>query len=296
MILEVADIRIAPGRQAEFESAAHHGIQTAISKSKGFRGYQVRRSIESPERYLLLLEWDALEDHTVGFRGSEAYAQWRSIVADFFVKPPITEHFGAIPAHPLPDDPLPDAGGVRTNAEHEGAVDKPISDFSDCHAAIVSMLDELTTLSRRQDSTPKRRDGAARVLEVFRDVVAAHHQEEEAELFSAVLADAAAGDEHANVEALVHRLVADHRRVERMYAQLVPVLSAIESGGDVSLDPAAVAVLVADYRAHARFEEEVFLPLARTILGRNSNHMAALGLALHIRHVSDDVRRKYGAI
>jgi heme-degrading monooxygenase HmoA len=103
MILEVADIRIASGRQAEFERAAHHGIQTVIAESKGFRGYQVRHSIESPERYLLLLEWDTLEDHTVGFRGSAAFAQWRSIVVDFFVQPPFVEHFKAIPHHLLPD-------------------------------------------------------------------------------------------------------------------------------------------------------------------------------------------------
>jgi heme-degrading monooxygenase HmoA len=96
MILEVADIRIAPGRQAEFERAAHRGIATVVSKSKGFRGYQVRRSIESPERYLLLLEWDTVDDHTVGFRASDAYAQWRSIVVDFFVQPPFTEHFKAV--------------------------------------------------------------------------------------------------------------------------------------------------------------------------------------------------------
>lgn len=93
MILEVADIRISPGRQAEFEQAAHHGIQTVIAKSKGFRGYHVRHSIETPERYLLLLEWDTLEDHTVGFRGSPAHAQWRSIVSGFFAEAPYVEHF-----------------------------------------------------------------------------------------------------------------------------------------------------------------------------------------------------------
>lgn len=93
MILEVADIRIAPGRQAEFEEAAHRGIQTVIATSKGFKGYQVRHSIETPERYLLQLEWDTLEDHTVGFRGSPAYAQWRSIVGEFFHQPPFVEHF-----------------------------------------------------------------------------------------------------------------------------------------------------------------------------------------------------------
>ncbi len=93
MILEVADIRIASGRQTEFEQAAHRGIQTIIALSRGFRGYQIRHSIESPERYLLLLEWETLEDHTVGFRGSAAYAEWRGIVMDFFAAPPFVEHF-----------------------------------------------------------------------------------------------------------------------------------------------------------------------------------------------------------
>ncbi len=93
MILEVADIRLVPGRRARFEEAAHRGIQTVIARSKGFLGYQVRHSIETPERYLLLLEWETLEDHTVGFRGSPSYAEWRSIVAGFFAAPPSVEHF-----------------------------------------------------------------------------------------------------------------------------------------------------------------------------------------------------------
>jgi heme-degrading monooxygenase HmoA len=93
MILEVADIRIAPGTETDFAQAAHRGIQTVIAKSKGFLGYQIRHSIESPQRFLLLLEWETLEDHTVGFRGSPAYGEWRSIVADFFAAPPSVEHF-----------------------------------------------------------------------------------------------------------------------------------------------------------------------------------------------------------
>ena len=64
-----------------------------IAKSKGFLGYQIRRSIESPQRYLLLLEWETLEDHTVGFRGSAAYGEWRGMVAEFFAAPPAVEHF-----------------------------------------------------------------------------------------------------------------------------------------------------------------------------------------------------------
>lgn len=93
MILEIADIRIKPGQQAAFETAVHTGMTTIFSKAKGCRSQQVRHSIESPERYVILLEWDTLEDHTVAFRGSAAFAQWRSLVGEFFAQPPFTEHF-----------------------------------------------------------------------------------------------------------------------------------------------------------------------------------------------------------
>jgi heme-degrading monooxygenase HmoA len=94
MILEIADIRIHPGQQVEFEKAARHGLETVLSKAKGFQKYELRRSAESPERYVLLIHWDTLEDHTVGFRDSPAYAQWRTIVGPFFAQPPFVEHFG----------------------------------------------------------------------------------------------------------------------------------------------------------------------------------------------------------
>ena len=93
MILEVADIRVHPGQGAEFEKAAELGLSTVFPKAKGFRGHEVRRSIESPDRYVLLLRWDALEDHTVAFRESTLYGEWRSIVSGFFAQPPFVEHF-----------------------------------------------------------------------------------------------------------------------------------------------------------------------------------------------------------
>lgn len=175
-------------------------------------------------------------------------------------------------------------------------VDQPIQDFSDCHVGIVAMLDDLSSLSRQRGATPQGHDAAGRILKFFRDVVAVHHKEEESDLFPAVLADAVAGDERAKVEACINQLVTEHRSIEALYAQLAPTLSAIESGSDVELVGPAVATLVANYRAHARFEEEVFLPMAQAILGRNSDHMAALGLALHIRHSSEDVRQRFGFI
>ncbi len=96
MILEIADIRIQPGRQAEFEQAIRHGIATVLSTSPGFIAARVQHGIESPERYVLMVEWKTLEDHTVGFRGGELFAAWRAIVGPFFAVPPQVEHFSAI--------------------------------------------------------------------------------------------------------------------------------------------------------------------------------------------------------
>jgi heme-degrading monooxygenase HmoA len=93
MILEVADIRIAPGQQVAFEAAIQHGIATVISQAQGFLSAKVQHGIESPERYLLQIEWATLEDHTVGFRNGPLFPQWRAIVGPFFAVPPTVEHF-----------------------------------------------------------------------------------------------------------------------------------------------------------------------------------------------------------
>ena len=93
MILEVADIRIAPGQQAAFDEAIQRGVTTVISHARGFRGWKVNKSVESPERYLLMIFWDTLEDHTVAFRQGPSFAEWRAIVGPFFAAPPNVEHF-----------------------------------------------------------------------------------------------------------------------------------------------------------------------------------------------------------
>lgn len=96
MILELADIRITPGKQAEFDAAIVHGITTVASKAKGFRGYKVNKGIESPERYVLMIFWDTLENHTVDFREGPLFPQWRAIVGPFFAGPPMVEHFNLL--------------------------------------------------------------------------------------------------------------------------------------------------------------------------------------------------------
>jgi heme-degrading monooxygenase HmoA len=92
VILEHCDLEIDPSKSAEFEEAILRGVSTVISKAKGFRGFKVNHSIESPARYLLLIYWDTLENHTMDFRGSDDFADWRAIVGPFFVKPPFVEH------------------------------------------------------------------------------------------------------------------------------------------------------------------------------------------------------------
>lgn len=92
MILEHADIRIDPAQATAFEEAIGRGASTVIAQAKGFKGYKVNRSIESPGRYILMIYWDTLEDHTVGFRESPAFAEWRAIVGPFFVQAPVVEH------------------------------------------------------------------------------------------------------------------------------------------------------------------------------------------------------------
>jgi heme-degrading monooxygenase HmoA len=93
MILELADIRIPPGKQAEFDAAIERGVRTVISRAEGFRGFKVNKGIESPERYILQIFWDTLESHTVKFRQGPLFPEWRAIVGPFFAQPPVVEHF-----------------------------------------------------------------------------------------------------------------------------------------------------------------------------------------------------------
>ena len=96
MILELADIRIQPGQQAAFDEAIQSAIGSVIAKAKGFQGYKINKGIESPERYVLQIFWDTLENHTVDFRESPAFAEWRAIVGPFFAAPPTVEHFNLL--------------------------------------------------------------------------------------------------------------------------------------------------------------------------------------------------------
>jgi heme-degrading monooxygenase HmoA len=93
MILEVADFRIKPGTQAAFDAAIKQGVETVVARAKGYRGHRVQKGIESPDRYLLMIYWDTVENHTVDFRQSPAFQEWRAFVGPYFAAPPNVEHF-----------------------------------------------------------------------------------------------------------------------------------------------------------------------------------------------------------
>ena len=95
MITEQAVLDVKPGREAEFE-AAFATAKTIIAASPGFASLQLLRCIEAPSRYLLLVEWETLEDHTDGFRKSAGYEKWRALLHHFYDPFPTVEHFNVV--------------------------------------------------------------------------------------------------------------------------------------------------------------------------------------------------------
>ena len=95
MILEHALLPIRPGQEADFE-LAFATAKSIISAMPGCRNLTLSRCLERPGVYLLLVEWDRLEDHTEGFRGSPAYEDWRALLHHFYDPFPQVEHFAPV--------------------------------------------------------------------------------------------------------------------------------------------------------------------------------------------------------
>lgn len=95
MIREVATLDVRPGESVAFEHAFAEAAPI-IASMPGYRGHTLERCIERPDRYLLLVDWETLEDHTVGFRTSAAYQRWRALLHHFYDPFPTVEHFAAV--------------------------------------------------------------------------------------------------------------------------------------------------------------------------------------------------------
>lgn len=92
MVLEHAVLDVRPGEEDAFE-AAFATAKGIIASMPGFAGLRLERCIEKPSRYLLLVEWDTIEDHVDGFRGSEPYDEWRRLLHHFYDPFPDVEHY-----------------------------------------------------------------------------------------------------------------------------------------------------------------------------------------------------------
>ncbi|PUA81892.1 antibiotic biosynthesis monooxygenase family protein [Nocardioides currus] len=95
MILEQAVLPVVPGREAEFEEAFARA-KAIIAAMPGFGGLTLSRCVERPATYLLLVQWERLEDHTVGFRGSPDYQDWRALLHHFYDPFPVVEHYETV--------------------------------------------------------------------------------------------------------------------------------------------------------------------------------------------------------
>lgn len=95
MVLEVAILHVKKGKELLFESDFAIA-EKYISSIKGYIGYSLRKCIEQENKYILLVEWKKLKDHTIGFRESEAYLEWKKLLHHYYEPFPVVEHFETI--------------------------------------------------------------------------------------------------------------------------------------------------------------------------------------------------------
>ncbi len=95
MIVEIADLSIQPGQQASFLTA-FAAASKVIARATGYRQHVLQHCLERDTRFVLLVEWETLEDHTEGFRQSPLFAEWRALIGPYFAAPPTVEHFAQV--------------------------------------------------------------------------------------------------------------------------------------------------------------------------------------------------------
>lgn len=94
MILEVGFIPVLADRKADFETTINAAVENLLSKSEGYLGFTFHGwGIERPNVYMFSVKWETLEHHTVGFRESDRFTEWRALIGPFFDGAPLVEHF-----------------------------------------------------------------------------------------------------------------------------------------------------------------------------------------------------------
>ena len=95
MVLEIAEFTAQPGKADELRAGLIRGIEV-IRRADGMLSIALRRCIEDPNRFILEIEWETLEHHTVGFRGGPLFPEYRGHIAGFFVEPIVARHYEKI--------------------------------------------------------------------------------------------------------------------------------------------------------------------------------------------------------
>ena len=166
----------------------------------------------------------------------------------------------------------------------QASTDRPLDAFTHTHFGIVVQLDHLAELPTLLAPAELARKTANQTLNFFKGSIYEHHAAEERALFPAAIKSAEDGAEREKISSMVELLISQHRVLEALWEKIEPELKHIAKGNLHKLDQDALSQLVKLYKEHARMEECEFLPLAKEILGRNKNHMDALGLSLHMLH------------
>lgn len=99
MILEIAVLNIVRGQTSAFE-AAFATASKIIASMPGYISHQLQRCVEDESRYLLLVQWKTLENHTVGFRDSIQYLEWKRLLHHFYDPFPVVEHYEMVKEYP----------------------------------------------------------------------------------------------------------------------------------------------------------------------------------------------------
>ena len=167
--------------------------------------------------------------------------------------------------------------------------DSPLQDFSDCHAGFVTVLEAALGLPGMIAAAARSRSCAADMLKMFRDSLLAHHEDEERDLFPAVLRIAQPGPEAERASAMIAQLIREHREIAQLWKRLEPTVQGIANGYLPRLDSALLEDLVRRFNDHVRLEEDEFLPFAQQVLAREAEDMAMLGRTLHRRHEATGV-------
>lgn len=95
MVYEIVQIEVKDGHEADFEAGAREAV-ALFQRARGCRSMRIDRSVEQPRHYMLVVEWDAIEDHMIHFRESPDFLAWRALVGPHFAAPPQMEHMNTV--------------------------------------------------------------------------------------------------------------------------------------------------------------------------------------------------------